>query len=43
MTRNKANKFKGKHRDLQRTTVAYARLLGIIDDRAGSADVMVEA
>jgi hypothetical protein len=32
------NMHSGKHRDLQRLTVPYARLLGVIDDQAFAAD-----
>ncbi|KAF2431042.1 Hira-domain-containing protein [Tothia fuscella] len=32
----------GKHRDLQRLTVPYARLLGVIDDQAPSSEAMVD-
>jgi hypothetical protein len=36
-----ANTYLGKHRDLQRVTVPYARLLGIMGSAAEQQDVMI--
>ena len=30
----------GKHRDLQRVTVPYAKLLGVVDEEMESGDMM---
>lgn len=30
----------GKYRDLQRVTVPYAKLLGVVDDESGPGDAM---